>query len=227
MPQKKIPRKNYKKKNYKKKNYKMSRLISYGFPRCQLVRMVYFAQIRIDPAGTPGFHIFRANSVHDPDYTAGGHQPMYHDQYAAVYRKYKVVSSKIQVTGTNDYSDQANTMGNLIVVMPSLSPTTYGSITEACESKGVRYTQCQERRPCKVTNTFSAKKFLSLSNVKDASELEGDLADISVSGNPTKPVYFVIGAYPLYQAQNSYPACLNVRIQYNALVYDLKDQSGS
>lgn len=203
-------------------------LIAYGFPRCQLVRMVYFAQVRLDPDGTPATHVFSANSVYDPDYTQTGHQPMYHDQYAAVYNKYKVVSSKIQITGANDYSDQANVMGNLITCVVNNTTTAYQSITEACEAKGARYSQCHERRPMKrLTSTFSAKKFFCLTNIKDADDIDGILGDTLVGSSPAQRAYFVVQAFPLYQAQNTYPACLNIRISYNVLVYDLKKQAGS
>lgn len=204
-------------------------IISYGFPRCQLVRMVYFQQVRLDPAGTPATHVFRANSIYDPDYTnTGGHQPMFHDQYAAVYNKYKVVSSRIDITGANDYSDQANVMGNLVTCVVNNTTTAYQSITEACEAKGSVYRQCHERRPMRrLTNTFSAKKFFCLANIKDADDIDGLMGNTLVGSNPVQQAYYVVQAYPLYQGQNTYPACLNIRISYNVLVYDIIKQPGS
>ena len=169
------PRGPYKKKKKVDASTQTARpraMISYGFPRCQLVRMVYFQQVRLDPAGTPATHVFMANSVYDPDWTnTGGHQPMFHDQYAAVYNKYKVVSSRIDITGANDYSDQANVMGNLVTCVVNNTTTAYQSITEACEAKGAKYRQCHERRPMRrLTNTFSARKFFCLANLKDADD---------------------------------------------------------
>jgi len=35
-------------------------------------------------------HVFRTNSIFDPDLTGGGLQPRYHDQWAAMYNKYRV-----------------------------------------------------------------------------------------------------------------------------------------
>lgn len=227
MPPKKTTKRRFYRRR-KKPTTKLTKPISYGFPRVQMVRMTYFEQIRIDPAGSPAHYVFRANSVFDPNYTGIGHQPMYHDQYAEVYLHYKVVSSKIDITGTNDYSDQNNSMGNLITCIVNQEPATYSSITEACESKGAKYRQCQERRPMKLSATFSAKKFFSIENVKDNYSIQGGLGNALPTGyNPTKIAYFVIGAHPLYAGQNSYPACLNIRISYNVLVYDIKKMSGS
>lgn len=204
-------------------------IISYGFPRCQLVRMVYFQQIQLDPAGTPATHVFRANSIYDPDYTnTGGHRPLYASQYDAVYNKYKVVSSRIDITGANDYSDQNNVMGNLVVCTLSHTTSAYTSITEACEAKGAKYRQCHERRPMrKLTNTFSAKKFFCLSSVKDADEIDGNMGGTLTGSNPNQQAYYVIQAYPLYQAQNTYPACLNIRLSYYVLLYDMVKVAGS
>lgn len=216
----------------KKGNFRMlpkRSMISYGFPKCQLVRMTYFEQIRLDPGigGIAAPYVFRANSVYDPNHTAGGHQPMFHDQYSAVYNHYKVAGSKITITGTNDYSDQNNSMGNLITVVTNNESTGYTSITEACEAKGAKYRQCQEKRPFKLVHKFSATKFFCKNNLKDCTELHGRLGDTGVGTNPGEQAYFVINAFPLYSGQNSYPACLNVRIDYLVLVYDIKKMSTS
>lgn len=41
---------------------------------------------------------FMLNSVFDPDYTGGGHQPLYYDNYAALYQKYRVHAYKIKIS---------------------------------------------------------------------------------------------------------------------------------
>lgn len=43
-------------------------------------------------------HVFRANSIFDPDFTSTGHQPLMRDEYALLYASYRVISSKIKVT---------------------------------------------------------------------------------------------------------------------------------
>jgi len=42
-------------------------------------------------------HGFRANGMYDPDAGVGGHQPLGFDQYMALYSRYEVVTSKIDV----------------------------------------------------------------------------------------------------------------------------------
>lgn len=200
----------------------------YGIPTFQVVKMKYACQIRIDPygPGLPNFHVFRANSIHDPDYTGitgtPNHQPMFHDQYAAIYANYKVIGSKISILGTNDYSDNANSMGNLITVTTTNEPSTsLSKYSEVIESKGTRYAVCQERTgPARLTGKYSAKNFHSIKDVKDAVELQGIMGDSGVGTNPAQAAYFVLAAYPLYYGQDSYPACLNIQIDYICLVYN-------
>lgn len=202
----------------------------YGIPTFQTVKMKYACQIRIDPygPGLPSFHVFRANSVHDPDYTGisgtPNHQPMFHDQYAQIYANYKVIGSKITILGTNDYSDNANTMGNLITcTLANVPSTTLSKYSEVIESKGTRYAVCQERTgPAKLVCKYSAKKFHAIKDVKDAIELQGIMGDSGIGQNPAQEAYFVLAAYPLFAGQDSYPACLNIQIDYICLVYNHK-----
>jgi len=55
----------------------------------------------------PFEYVFRANSIYDPNYTSTGHQPLGHDQLAALYGAYQVTQSRIRLnyatnSGIND-----------------------------------------------------------------------------------------------------------------------------
>lgn len=49
-------------------------------------------------AVTNNSFLFRGNGLFDPDVQVGGQQPMGFDQWAALYRHYRVIGSKITVT---------------------------------------------------------------------------------------------------------------------------------
>jgi hypothetical protein len=51
--------------------------------------------------GSIGKQVFRWNSIFDIDLTGVGHQPLYHDTYAAIYNDYVVVSARARVKFIN------------------------------------------------------------------------------------------------------------------------------
>ena len=70
------------------------------FPAKATAIMRYNTTITLtsDVASIPGFHLFRCNSIFDPDYSGTGHQPYGRDIYASIYQHYKVNSATIVVT---------------------------------------------------------------------------------------------------------------------------------
>ena len=64
-----------------------------------MVKLRYVDTITIAVASAAiNNHVFRANSIFDPDLTSTGHQPLLHDLYSTLYERYRVVSSTIKVT---------------------------------------------------------------------------------------------------------------------------------
>lgn len=58
-------------------------------------------------------HVFRLNSIYDPDQDGVGHQPAFHDQWADFYSKYRVLGCKYKITfrtgmQDSDVTDQAH-----------------------------------------------------------------------------------------------------------------------
>jgi len=52
----------------------------------------------LSPGTGAGVHTFRMRSIYDPDYTGGGHQPMFRDNWATLYGQYKVLKTMVSVT---------------------------------------------------------------------------------------------------------------------------------
>lgn len=50
----------------------------------------------------------RGNNINDPNFTAGGHQPLGHDQFAALYKRYRVIGSRCIVHLTSAGSTQGS-----------------------------------------------------------------------------------------------------------------------
>lgn len=51
--------------------------------------------------GTIAKYTYRVNDTFDPDYTSGGHQPLYRDTFAAIYNFYVVPRARMKVTICN------------------------------------------------------------------------------------------------------------------------------
>lgn len=218
-----------KRRTMTRRKTRIPRSIPSGIEKCKLVKLTYADQIRLDPqlGGVPSTHVFRANSVYDPDFSIVGHQPMYHDQYSALYGTYKVFGAKITITGANDYSDSNNVMGNLIICQLTKDPSAVSSFTQALERKNTKYGQCQEKRNFKLQTFYSAKKFHCITDVKDSVQLQGLTGNLGTGTSPSDEAYFVVSAHPLYKGQDTYPACLNITIEYIVKYFDLKNISGS
>lgn len=74
-----------------------------SFPIVKTVKLKYVENITLDPpaAGSAATYTFRCNSLFDPNFTGTGHQPMFYDNYSAIYGQYTVVKSFIKVTATD------------------------------------------------------------------------------------------------------------------------------
>lgn len=85
--------------------------------------MNYADTITLSSTITPAYHQFRLNSLFDPDYTAVGHQPLYYDQLALLYKNYRVHAAKIDVSFVNATDATAALVGY------SVKPNTSASAT--------------------------------------------------------------------------------------------------
>jgi len=139
----------------------------YGFPASMKVRLKYADLIKLSATTVTQFKVYACNNIFKPDVNSTGHQPMYHDQYEAVYDQYQVISSKLTVkfnggagVGTNQPIvgvNKDNTVvgtASLLALMEQnqgnfkiLSPKDAGGLST-------------------ITSTFSALKDLSV-NISD------------------------------------------------------------
>jgi len=88
-----------KKRTYRKRYNRKMRIAPTLVPPKKILRLKYADRIQIDAgAGTTGTHVFNLSSIYDPDVTASGHQPLYHDQLSALYNHYMVLGAKIRLT---------------------------------------------------------------------------------------------------------------------------------
>lgn len=75
-----------------------------GIPDMLSVKLSYVEHIPITTLGGLPYMLynFRGNSLFDPNVTGTGHQPMYFDQYAALYNRYRVMGSAVKIDVINN-----------------------------------------------------------------------------------------------------------------------------
>lgn len=102
-------------------------------PQRQIVKMKYAQAINTSASNIYNYK-FNLNSIFDPDYTGGGHQPYGHDQLAGLYNRYRVISCSYVITG---YSGST---GICYGCMPANEPVTFTTLAELRENPRARYT---------------------------------------------------------------------------------------
>lgn len=223
-----------KKRTYRKRRANPRKPLS-GFPSKKLVKLRYTDQtITVDaPIGGHGSHVFRANSVFDPDYTSLGHQPMGFDQWANIYTRYTVVGAKMTVRYT-PIAASNNVPGYMGTTLGTTADPLAGfsSINNILESKltgkymvvGSIYSPAISSRgdgyPA-VSRYFSAKKFFGKVNVQD-----GNSTSALVTTNPSDTAYFSVWVASI-DANNPASVSMTVSIDYIVLFHEPKTLDGS
>lgn len=72
--------------------------LQFGFPQ-KIITILRYAttQIQVSTSGGNSTYIYRMNGAFDPDLTGIGHQPMFWDNFSAVYQNYRVLGSRITI----------------------------------------------------------------------------------------------------------------------------------
>lgn len=75
--------------------------------RSRYVKLRYVGYGTMNPAAavTSTCHVFRLNSLYDPDYTGAGHQPYGYDQMSTFWTDYRVVGVRWKLTMDQDISN--------------------------------------------------------------------------------------------------------------------------
>lgn len=179
------------------------------FPAKMMTRMRYSTVVSIDPmAGSPAHHLFRANSIYDPDYTSTGHQPYGHDTMANIYNHYMVTKARIVVTPTWTNFDGIFGIAKVDDVVVS------GDYDAIREQKGTNVaTGTSAGGQQSVTNYYTSDYF----------NAAGNALQTSYGTNPNEQFYFDV----FYEARDSTtePSARTflVNITYDVLSWELKD----
>lgn len=185
------------------------------FPTNMNVLLRYCDVYNLTRSTTQWTQTYRANSVHDPYYATGGHQPMGFDQWAEFYSYYTVTSCKCTVrvaAGNNNNNSDASMLFIALTTGAIFGATDVSAITE----QNMAVTTVIPGNPqiisgndgFTLTKWFNARDFFRLQDVKDAKGLVG----ATTGSSPTSEAFFQIGLVP-YNVGGTYGGQLNLTVE--------------
>lgn len=218
-----------------------------NFPPRKTVALRYVDSIALDAAAaTAAVQVFRVNNIFDPDYSGFGHQPMFRDNYATLYNRYKVNYATITMV--------AMTTHKVNVIAPvTLEGTTtsnsefYANNQRACRMWILR-DQFVNDYPAKLDtlieegNTNLTWKYCPQTTSGYMPTLKykcwphkqcnvafnDDTLTAPMTAGPNNECYFVCGVSDLGDATDPGSMVFQFIITYNVTFYDLlKNQSPS
>lgn len=157
-----------------------------GFPNKLFTRLKYVEHFTLTATnGVLNTYRFCANGCYDPNITGTGHQPMYFDQYSALYDHFVVLGSKIKVKA--GYTSSGNTNAQVAVAVmsndnASHSLTDISGVTE--QSQVSRSVLLDPFNTKTITKSYSAKRVYG-GNILSQDNLRG-----SATANPTETWYY-------------------------------------
>jgi len=184
-----------------------------GMPNVRKVSMRYVEEVSLtSTSGILTLHLFRANSVFDPNQTGTGHQPMGYDQMGTLYNHYVVLGAKITVhqlrTNTTAVLSQA------IGIYLDDDTSTHTDYTGFIESKKgqtkVSVSTNAQSGANVVRGWYSPKKFFNIKDVKDNWTRIG----ASVGNNPAEEAFF----YLWYKTCDGSTSACNFLVQIDYIV---------
>ena len=138
-------------------------------------------------------YVFRANSLFDPDATAGGHQPIGYDQLMPFFERYCVIGMRFRIAFTNSSTTQSSLVGYQVNDAASLS-------NGATWSTSIEQGQSQWAVVNNINSGQSTKYFTGYVNCPKvmgqtmAAYLADDSNQAIATNNPTDQIYFSLYA---------------------------------
>lgn len=181
-------RKKYGKRKAKYQKAVITRMRGPGFSDSVYARLTYVEKFSITVASPIAQYVFRGNSCFDPNYTGTGHQPLYYDQYSAIYNKYRVLGSSIRVDVVNHSIDSAAHFA----VFPSTDTQTFTSMSQVMEqgrAKSPKIIPLSQFGPMPIIKSYcSSRKALGLTKV----QMGDDTVAALIGANPSQVWYWNI-----------------------------------
>jgi hypothetical protein len=159
------------------------------------------------------------NDLFDPNFTGTGGQPKYFDQLSALYNRYRVYSSAIEVIGYNTTTAQTTYVD--LVVVPVNTTTAAFSVDSMMSLPRAQWRSCNVNRPVKIQSHVTTSTQLGVKDVEGADRLQA-----LVTASPAERWLWAIGARS-YDNSTASTFNVDVKVTYYCEFYDRKIQTDS
>lgn len=190
------------------------RAIPHGYNNNYTVRLTYADTFRQDvtcaiAGGNSKFQIFRANSIFDPDYSGGGHQPLFRDMWASMYDHYCVLACHYTIrvwnagvegvtwTAVNPFKNNLSPLNVTFLtttdVTDFVDSAMIGPIAEQ-KNAVTKYALPGAEHMTEFVGTLTPGDF-----IVDAKDADDDNTWVAQGSNPNVSRFFGIGISPMNQ----------------------------
>lgn len=191
-----------------------------GLPKKCLVTHKYTQNFQIQSTlGVLGTTQFTCNGMFDPDITGSGHQPMYFDQFSALYDHYTVIGSKMKITFAN--TSTGNASGRFVIMQQDDSTIASSAVDAVSENSlgSWKMLAAGDNNVHTIFKKWSAKKTFG------GSVLGNDNLQGTVAANPVELSVYTLG----YAVGTAVTQSIDVvvEIDYIAIWDELKELASS
>jgi len=196
-----------------------------GLPQKVMVKHKYVQSNSFSlPANNLGYYAFRANGMFSPSVTltTGAHQPMYFDQYGALYEHFCVIGAKVTFKVVHVTGPTANSAYKMCAFVDSNAALLASNIDAIAEStQGRTITQIPANQTSQAIKTlkFSAKRIFG-GSVLGNKALTG-----TIIADPSELSYFVLAIEA--DAGQDTELAITTEIEYVAIWTELKEVAQS
>lgn len=176
-------------RNYRKRPMRMYKRVGANpVPLRMRTKLKYVDTLTANIAAGGNSYWYYQNSLYDPYVPVGGHQPLYFDQYAAMYGYYRVYGMAYNVE-----FQTVSTTGHLTAcVYPQADNNVAGSVSAAAERKQCKFIGFSNQYRSRL------KGYISIHNVWAVSRKEVSIDDefaAAVTTDPVKKAYLFIQTF--------------------------------
>lgn len=186
----------------------------FGFPNTIITKLRYCTFLTLSAGtGTVASNVYAANGTFDPDITGVGHQPLYRDNYAALYDQYTVIGSKITATFLSNTPGQGMIVG---IVGDDDSSTTNNLETLMEQNNSISaMVGAPGAPPVTLSQTFEPNMAFGVDAIDDGASAT------AVGSNPTEIWCYKV--YAISQDATTATSCvIKVEIDYTVKFAELQ-----